>query len=287
MDRYTRAWITERAKKVLETYAEGITVRQLYYRLVAQGMTNSQQHYKRVVEAMTEARWKRQVSKTAFVDRERSMYGRTKSREKDLDVEIRGAFAQVKLWMNSYVLEKWSNQPVYVEVWIEKKALQGVFEGPCDEWDVALAACKGYPSLTFLSEAAERLGRVHGKERVILYFGDYDPSGEDIPRNVDESLARLGAVVEVRRIGLTKELIEELGLPGVPPKSTDSRTAAWSGDEAVELDAVEPEKLEELCTDAIEACFDEELQEELDKKEAEEKVVFQAKLKELVGGLEG
>ena len=58
--------------------------------------------------------------------------------------------------MNAYRLNRWSNQENYVEVWIEKKALQGVFETPCRRADVGLAPCKGYPSLTFLNDAKDR-----------------------------------------------------------------------------------------------------------------------------------
>lgn len=50
-DIYTRDWIIENAERILEEYAEGITVRQLHYRLVAIGMTNDMNHYKRVVSA--------------------------------------------------------------------------------------------------------------------------------------------------------------------------------------------------------------------------------------------
>ena len=84
-DTFNRKVITEKAQEVLAEYSGGITLRQLYYRLVAQGMINDVLHYKRVVSAMTEARWQDVVSMEAFIDRERSMYGETKAEVKDLD----------------------------------------------------------------------------------------------------------------------------------------------------------------------------------------------------------
>ena len=97
-DGFTRKWIIENSKKILETYTEGITLRQLYYRLVAIGMTKDIQHDKRVVSAMTDARWEEEVDVEAFIDRERSMYGHTEADEKNLETEIERAKDQVKAW---------------------------------------------------------------------------------------------------------------------------------------------------------------------------------------------
>lgn len=289
MDKFNRQWITENAKTVLEEYSEGITVRQLYYRLVALGMTNTLKHYKRVVKGMVEARWKGIVDMEAFVDRERSMHGETAADEKELDDEVGKAKSNIKAWMWAYYLDRWSNQKEFVEVWIEKKALQGVFERPCSRMDVGLGPCKGYPSLTFLNEAKKRFenAQANGQGVVILYFGDYDPSGEDIPRSLRDNIERMGCGIEVKRIALNPELIAELALPGVPPKETDSRTINWDGDSAVELDAVEPKMLAEMCEDAIKEHFDEGLHEELKERESEERKEYQERLKEFVNEMKG
>lgn len=281
---YNRAWIIENSKSVLEEYTDGITLRQLYYRLVARGMINDFKHYQKVVSGMVKARWENIIDFDSFIDRERSMHGETKLKEKYLKEEIESAKFQIKAWMNSYRLNRWSNQPVYVEVWIEKKALQGVFEKPCEEMEVGLAPCKGYPSLSFLNEASDRFNTAsnEGKTVKILYFGDYDPSGEDIPNSIENNLARMGYDVEVERIALTTEMIEEFNLPGVPPKATDSRTANWSGDRAVELDALEPDILKKMCKEAIEKYFDESLHDELREKESTEREEYKEALKEHV-----
>lgn len=286
-DNFSSSWIKEKAQEVLAQYSEGITLRQLYYRLVAMGMTNNINHYKKVVSAMTQARWSGIVDMCSFVDRERSMFGQTEADEKDVESEIERTKRIIKHCMESYSLERWSNQPKFVEVWIEKKALQGVFETPCNRMDVGLAPCKGYPSLTFLYEASLRFERAQraGKDVIILYFGDYDPSGEDIPRSIEENLRKLGARVTVQRVALMPELIKELGLPGVPPKSTDSRTATWAGDEAVELDAVEPKMLQDMCKKAILEHFDTDLHQELIAKEDEERETYQEALKEFVNSM--
>ena len=286
-DIYNRQWIIENAEKILQEYAEPITVRQLHYRLVAIGMINDYNHYKRVVNATVKARWDDVIPMEAFIDRERQMYGETQAEEKDLNNEIENAKTQVNAWINNYSLNRWSNQENYVEVWIEKKALQGVFERPCLINNVGLAPCKGHPSLTFLNEAKQRFQNAIDKNIIILYFGDYDPSGKDIPRSIKENLERMDVFVEVKNIALNKDQIIKMGLSGVPPKKTDSRTVNWNGGNVVELDAVDPRALRQMCKDAIDEYFDESLFEELQEREDQELEEYKKALKEYVNNLGG
>lgn len=274
-DEFTRDWIIENSIDVLSQYENGIsTIRALHYQLVSRGMTNTLQHYKRVVAAMEVARWDGRVDFEAFSDRDRAMCGTTKATETVLEDKQDEAKRQVGLWMRSYGKNRWENQPYYPEILIEKKALEGVFAKPCAKWDVAVGACKGYPSLTFLYELSERLrdAQSEGKKPIILYFGDYDPSGEDIPRSIGENLQKFGVYdVEIRRIALMEQQVIEWKLPPAPAKETDSRTANWDGLGQVELDAVKPEKLISMLNDAINEIFDQDLYDELITQENEER----------------
>lgn len=285
-DEFTRDWIIEQSIDVLSNYENGIlTIRALHYQLVSRGMTNTLQHYKRVVAAMEVARWDGRVDFEAFSDRDRAMVGMTKAEATDLEEKQAEAKQQVRAWMRSYRKNRWENQPYYPEILIEKKALEGVFAKPCREWDVAVGACKGYPSLTFLYELSERLrdAKAEGKQPIILYFGDYDPSGEDIPRSIGENLDKFGVYgVEIRRIALMEHQVIEWKLPPAPAKETDSRTANWDGLGQVELDAVKPEKLVAMLNDAIGEIFDTELYDELNQTEEEERELFQTELRRYV-----
>lgn len=284
-DLYNKNWITEKSVGVLREYSSGITLRQLYYRLVAQGMTNDINHYKRVIKAMVDARWEGVVDFNAFIDRERSMEGSTEASPTDLDREIERAKNSIKIWMEYYNKHRWENQEKYIEVWIEKKALQGVFENSCH--NVGLGPCKGYPSLTFLREAKTRFSGIQemGKEVIMLYFGDYDPSGEDIPRSIKENLSRMGCDIIVERIALNQDQIDEMGLPSVPAKSTDTRSKTWEGEGVVELDAVEPRTLARICKEAIERHFDQDKYQELNDQEEDEKKIYKRKLKQYINTL--
>jgi hypothetical protein len=288
-DKFTRNWIIQNSIEVVSRYEEGIlTIRGLHYQLVGLGMTNSMQHYKRVVAGMIEARWKGSISFEAFSDHDREVLGETDSKETTVEEKFDYAVWAINHYVKNYRKNRWENQYYVPEVWIEKKALQGVFQKPCNEYDVALAPCKGYPSLTFLNEAKERFQQTknEGKTPIILYFGDYDPSGEDIPRSIEENFTRFGCPVEVRRFALMEEQVVAWNLPPAPAKVGDSRTANWGGLGQVELDAVEPKKLMNLCRDAIREFIDPDLFEDLKTQEAEEKIEYIERIQKHVTSME-
>lgn len=287
MDEFNRKWILANALEEIENYEKGVlTLRGLHYRLVSRGMTNTTTHYKRVIAAMTQARWEGAVDFDTFSDNDREMIGETEAAEVFLEDEISKTQNSIKYWMENYSRNKWENQDIYPEVFIEKKALQGVFESVCDAEQVALGACKGYPSLTFLYETSQRFLEpyMEGKKIVILYFGDYDPSGEDIPRSIGENLNKLrpSMDVEVRRISLVEDQVIEWNLPPAPVKPGDSRSASWDGLGQVELDAVEPRQLQQLCRDAVRECFDTSRHDQLLNIQEEEKQQYVKAVKEFV-----
>ena len=295
-DDFTRQWITGNAIEIIGRYLPGeLTLRGLHYQLVSIGMTNSLQHYKRVVKAMEVARWEGTVDFEAFSDLDRVMVGETRAEITDVLNKIEEAKYQVSAWMKHYSKNRWENQPVYAELFIEKKALQGVFQSVCAQNGIALGACKGYPSLTFLYEAAQRFSNAYdqGKECVILYFGDYDPSGEDIPRSVADNLNRMARDVnslspfnvEVKRFALFESQVREWKLPPAPAKETDSRTANWEGIGQVELDAVKPEKLKRMAQEAIDSIFDYSLYDDLLMAETEETETYRTALLDYLNNL--
>lgn len=151
-------------------------------------------------------------------------------------------------------------QPRYIEVWIEKQSLFSIVERVCDEHDVPIFVCRGYPSITAKHDAVKRLLRYEHRSPVILYLGDHDPSGLDIPRELRESFDLFGAFfVEIRRIALTMAQIGEYVLPPNPAKITDSRAKNYIrtyGRKSWELDALRPDVLSKIIDDEIEALTD-------------------------------
>jgi hypothetical protein len=69
------------------------------------------------------------------------------------------------------------------------------------------------------------------KPAYLYYLGDHDPSGVDIPRNVEARLREFApnANMHFQRLAVTQAQIVEFALPTRPTKKTDSRTKAFNG----------------------------------------------------------
>lgn len=273
---HDRKWILETGIPIVQENAGEITLRKLHYKLVGKGMPNDVHHYKKVIAAMIEARWDKKVGFDAFLDHERETIGSTNYRETNVEDNVDLAKEQIREWATSYSKNTWENQPNYVEVFIEKKTMQGAFERPCYKHGVALNPCKGYPSLTFQYDAMVRFRAAAraGKNCKVLYFGDYDPSGEDIPRSIEDTIGRMGVKIEVIRVALMEEQVLKWKLPPAPTKITDTRSVQWEGIGQVELEAVEDSDLRNLLDKAMAKVFDPTLHMELLEQQKHEKREF-------------
>ena len=174
------------------------------------------------------------------------------------------------------MLDRWEDQPNYVEVWIEKDALVGVISSICNELDVPYFSCRGYTSQSEMWRAARRFQRQSKKEtRTIIHLGDHDPSGIDMTRDIQDRLDLFEADVYVKRVALTMDQIEHYAPPPNPTKLSDARASGYIknyGYECWELDALEPSVITELIKNEVTALIDEDVkrqvesQEDLDKR---------------------
>jgi hypothetical protein len=144
-----------------------------------------------------------------------------------------------------------------------------------DPWDVPLMVTRGYASLSFL-HAAGKVIEACRKPTFLYYFGDYDPSGLDIPRVVEKRLREFAPYADVtfERVAVTPQQIEELSLPTRPTKKKDSRSKNFKG-ESVEVDAIPPHTLRELVRDCITRHIDQRAYEELKRIEQAERESLQ------------
>ena len=125
------------------------------------------------------------------------------------------------------------------------------------EYDVPLMVTRGYPSISYLYEAAEAIV-ANGKPAHLYYFGDHDPSGVDIPRTVENRIreyvsGQVDIYFEVAAV--TSDQIAKFDLPTRPTKKTDTRSKNFAG-QSVELDAIPPTELRQLVRDRIEQHVD-------------------------------
>lgn len=248
-----------------EFYPDKMTLRQVYYQLVSRlVLENKQTAYKRLSAVLVEARETGQVPWDAMEDRTRHILGSPSlSHISDPEWAAQNIVDYVETSEGIHA-DRWLYQDWYVEVWLEKQALEGVFESVTGSMEVVLMPGRGYSSATFLKEAAERMEEAAdgGKKLAVLYFGDYDPSGMDIERYVEEKMTEHGIHLDgFARIALTLAQIKRYELPPVPAKKSDSRRDAFvavHGDMAVELDALNVRVLKDLIRAGIEEFWSEE-----------------------------
>lgn len=159
------------------------------------------------------------------------------------------------------------NQERHIEVWVEKQGLFHIADRASQRFCRRTLAVRGYPSVTCLNDYAERV--VNEDDPLILYFGDMDVDGMEIPRTFMRSLHDEHDVyVEVVRCGLNPDQVSELRADPVGIKGSKQQKRDFireCGDKAYELDAVPPAELERLVYDTLEDHTDMEIF-EADKK---------------------
>lgn len=269
-----KEFLIQEAKKVISEYDIRLTLRQIYYRLVAkQLIENAVTNYKSLSKALVEARLSGEIPFSDMTDMTRRAITDV-TRHYEGQIYIEEEFAPEKIIEGTeyfgsslnylknndkeFKLPRWNNQPIHTEIWLEKQALEGLFRTITDDKEVVLGTCRGYPSWDFLYSAAVRLKRIDKSIR-IYYFGDFDPSGKDIYRFVQSAFRTFGISADFELVAITLKQIEEYDIPHAPTKTTDSRSAnhvARYGDIAVELDAVEPKILLQLIEGVIDNSFD-------------------------------
>lgn len=247
-----RLELIQTCNQIIDEYqADGLmlTLRQLYYQLVSRDVIpNTIQSYKRVGDVVNDARLTGLMDWNAIEDRTRNL---NQLAHWDSPSDILEACA------SQFRVDRWEDQPTYVEVWVEKEALAGVFERAVRPLDVPLFCCRGYTSQSEMWGAAQRFVTKlrQGKKVVILHFGDHDPSGIDMTRDIRDRLvmfaghhesARASALLKVERLALNMDQVRKYNPPENPAKMTDSRFASYEaqfGDKSWELDALNPKTL--------------------------------------------
>ena len=247
----------EAVKVVLEEYDEykPLTLRTIYYRLVGRGIIdNNLSQYQELCNLLVWAREAGEISWEDIEDRTRRfyVYSHYINIVDFIESEIEGF-----LNPGDYKPDLQYGQPRHIEVWVEKEALSGVFISAAFQYGVSVLPMRGYGSATILNDYVNRLAK-KDKEGIILYFGDFDPSGRNIFKTLPNRIERIGVShkVGLKWIALTEEQINKYKLPVKPEaiKLKDTRTAkhvAQHGYLAVELDALEPAVLESMIEEAI------------------------------------
>jgi hypothetical protein len=247
--------IIRKANEICRDYRSqgyNLTLRQLYYQFVARDLIpNSQKSYKSLGSIINDARLAGELDWSYIEDRTRNMAGGGGGWDDPAQI-IEASASQFR-----YPMWERSQQPYRPEVWVEKEALADVVAQACHTYRVPYFSCRGYVSQSEMWSAGQRMMRHFqaGLVPVVIHLGDHDPSGIDMTRDIEDRLGMFaGRHVEVRRIALNMDQVEEYEPPPNPAKISDSRAVDYIsrfGDESWELDALEPRVLTSLIRDTL------------------------------------
>jgi hypothetical protein len=251
--RRTKAAVRAIRDAIYEIVAEyrPMTVRQVFYQLVTRGVIDkTEAEYKTTVcRLLVQMRRDGELPFNWIADNTRwqrkpRTYGSLQALLANCQATYRRAL--------------WDDQDAYVEVWLEKEALAGVLIDVTARWDVPLMVTRGYPSVSFLHSAAAAIANER-RAVFVYYFGDRDPSGLDIDRFIEHELREYAPYCDLtfQRVAVLQHQIEQYCLQTRPTKKSDSRARSFQG-ESVEVDAIAPDELREICERCITAHIDHE-----------------------------
>lgn len=275
-----------------------VTLRQLYYRFIGLDLLpsswidplynvkhhlpldtkNTVKNYKRLGALVSDARLAGLIDWEAIEDR---------TRDPRIPLEFQDINHRVRSALDNYRLPRWEGQEHYVELWVEKDAIAGMLQPIASEFHVPLVVNRGYSSTSAMKDAAERYAVEveDGRSPIIFYVGDHDPSGEDMVRDVRDRLEVFQVEdVDVRKLALTREQIEQFKLPPNPAKTSDKRAARYiakHGANSWEVDALDPATLASIIRGAFNEVIDRELMDAVIEQEDKDK----ERLREALGSL--
>jgi len=238
--------IVARARTIVDGYDTGVTLRQLFYRLVSeQSLPNTTNAYKALSDRTAKAR--RNDAFPDLIDRNRTIH--RYQTFADTSAALR--------WLTAiYRRDRTAGQPVSLYIGVEKNGIVEQLQDWFGDLGVPILAFGGYSSQSYVDQIQVDVAE-QDRPAVLLYGGDFDPSGEDIERDFD---ARTQCFQQIVRVALTAEQVRTYALPPNPGKVTDSRAAGFIARHGelvqVELDALDPNDLRALYQDAIDEFWD-------------------------------
>ena len=286
--------IIPKVKELLGSYSYRPTLRQIFYRLVAALLIpNTEVTYKSLSRATVSAREVHiidpgiGIDPLAFQDRIRTSEGGDYGFDSPVDF-VEDMLDRLRQSPSQYTRPMWSSQQTMPIIWLEKDALFTPVTEIAGRYRVKVYAARGYSSFTAVYEAAQE---IDGAMPIrVLQLTDFDPSGEDMVRDLEDRLTRYGAEdFELTKIALTSDQVSTLGLPPMPAKKSDpryERFAASYGDQAIELDALPPDELERIVSTAIKDLIDPGAWNSELEKAKQEREEAQRRIEELLDQLE-
>ena len=267
MSRIDWGTVVEGAGSVAGEYDTPVTLRQLFYRLVAAAeLPNTLTAYKGLSRETAAAR-----RAGTFRDLEDN------GREIHAPLTFESPDDALGWLRRLYRRDRTEFQDTSVYLGVEKNTMVAQLRAWFGEQGLPVIALRGYASQTYVDEIVHDATR-HDRPAVLLYAGDFDPSGEDILRDF---LDRTGACfADVVRVALSAEQVAAYGLPSAPGKTTDTRAKGFAARHGqlvqVELEALDPTDLRRLYEEALDPFWDMSAFERSLAREAEDRAELAA-----------
>lgn len=233
-----------------------LTLRQLYYQLVARGyINNEEKQYKKVSRIAKNGRYAGLIDWDAIEDRIRIPW---------LPSEWENLSDFLVSACDSYRLPRWNSQEYYIELISEKDALYSVLSPIAEMYHITFGIFRGYSSATSIYDLSKRVlqNLDMNKKVAILYVGDHDPSGLDMLRDIHKRLSeftRDRSCIDLIPVALKLEQVTQYDLPPNFAKLTDTRAKEYIKDfgrNSWEVDALRPEVLTNLVKLSIQKYLD-------------------------------
>lgn len=277
--RATREEMQERAEFVADFSREfaPVTVRQVFYAATVHGIIEkTEDGYSKIQQACLAGRRNGSIPYHHIADNSRSFY-----QVKSFD----GLANASRSFAYTYKRDFWANSSDGVEVWLEKEALAGVVSPATTEYRVRLVPTRGFASETIVHNAV-LTAKEEGRDRLfVLTLYDFDRSGQDaqaaIVRRMKDIGEEMGVEVIHQKLALTLHHINSMNLPTRPAKKKSSADKNWPYDFAVELDAMPPQVLRDIITDALEEHMPTERRAAFMQREEQEKSVIRMALSDI------
>lgn len=255
--------VIDRARETVESYDTMVTLRQLYYRLISDpslGLPNKKSIYKTLSAKTAQAR--REGEFPSLIDR---------TREIENFASWDSPNNALKERAESYRRDRTEGQEWSIYLGVEKHGMTTQLLHWFGKYGIPVLALGGYSSQTFVDDVVRDVYE-QGRPALMLYAGDFDPSGVDIDRDFME---RADCFDKVTRVALSRRIIDRHDLPPMPGKESDSRSARFKLEHGeliqVELDALPPEELRKLYQRQIDKHWDIETWQASVDQESEER----------------
>jgi hypothetical protein len=241
--------IIERAADIADGFDIMVTLRQVFYRLVTEAvLPNRKNTYNRLgrlsAQARRENRFPRLLDQGRRIDQPLFFTGPEDARR----------------WTEQhYRRDRTEGQPWSIYVAAEKATLKPQLDAWFADRGLPVFTLRGYSGQELVTDVQNDI-MVTRRPSVLIYAGDFDPSGIDIDRNF---VQRVGVFDKVERIALNADQV--VGLPVQVGKADDPRASGFVAEHGrlvqVELEALDPNTLRGRYEEAVNRYWDQAIYE--------------------------